>query len=165
MLLVSLVSQFRDFTMTGRYFMSMELSLQLNFGSNADNQGYPKMRSSFPRSVIRNLILACFSPVWILRSTYSVICPTLLLVLSMFQIFLGFSSFWVPSASLQISHGCTKLSAAPESTSICLLALAYVVQNETGIFILRYLVRYMVLHLSIRVTLPQAVGSECFKNP
>ena len=58
-----------------------------------------------------------------------------------------------------------KLSVAPESTRICLLALAYAVQNETGIFILRYLARYTVLHLSIQMTLPQAIGSEYFKNP
>ena len=83
----------------------------------------------------------------------------------MFQIFLDRSSFWVPKASLLISWGCMKLSVAPESSKICLSALAYAVQNETGIFILRYLARYAVLHLSIRITLPQAVGSECFKNP
>ena len=83
----------------------------------------------------------------------------------MFQIFLDRSSFWVPSASLLISQGCMKLSVAPESTKICLLALVYVVRNETGIFILRYLARYVALHLSVQITLPQAVRSECFKNP
>ena len=164
-LLVSLVSQFKDLTTTGRCCMSIVLSAQLNFGSNVASQGYPKIRSSCPRSMIRNLILVCFSPVWTLRSMYSVICSALLLVLSMFQIFLGLSSFWVPSTSLLISRGCMKLSVAPESTSICLLALAYAVQNETRIFILQYLVRYMVLHLSIQITLPQAIGSEFFKNP
>ena len=83
----------------------------------------------------------------------------------MFQIFLECSNFWVPSASLLISQGCMKLSVAPESTKICLSALAYTVQNETGIFILQYLARYVVLHLSVWMTLPQAVGSEYFKNP
>ena len=58
-----------------------------------------------------------------------------------------------------------KLSVAPESTKICLSALAYVVRNETGIFILLYLARYTVLHLSVWITLPQAVGLEFFKNP
>ena len=58
-----------------------------------------------------------------------------------------------------------KLSVAPESTSMFLLALAYVVLNETGIFILRYQVIYTVLHLSVQMALPQAVGSELFKNP
>ena len=96
---------------------------------------------------------------------YSVIQPTLLFVPSIFQIFLEHSSLWVPSASHRISCGCTKLLVAPESTSICLSALAYAVRNETGIFILQYLARYMVLHLSIQITLPQAVGSEYFKNP
>ena len=83
----------------------------------------------------------------------------------MFQIFHGRSSFWVPSASLLTSWGFMKLSVAPESTRICLLALVYAVWNEMGIFMLQYLARYMVLHLSIWITLPQAVGLEYFKNP
>ena len=164
-MLVSLVSQFNDFTITGRYSVSMVPSAHPNFGSNVTSQGYPRIRSSCPRSVTRNLILFCFCPVCMLRSMYSVIRPALLFVPSMFQIFLVCSSFWVPSANLLISRGCMKLSVAPESTRICLSALVYAVQNETGIFILRYLARYMVLHLSIRMTLPQAIGSEYFKNP
>ena len=36
------------------------------------------------------------------------------------------------------------MSVAPESTRICLSALAYAVRNETGIFILWYLARYTV---------------------
>ena len=91
--------------------------------------------------------------------------PALLLVPSMFQIFLDRSSFWVPSTNLLTSWGFMKLSVVPESTRICLSALAYAVQNEMGIFILWYLARYMVLHLSIRMTLPQAIRSEYFKNP
>ena len=149
----------------GKYSVSMVPSAHLNFGSNVASQGYPKIRSLCPRSVTRNLILFCFFPVCTLRSTYSVIRLALLFVPSIFQIFLARSSFWVPRASLLISRGCIKLSVAPESTRICLSALAYAVQNETGIFILRYLARYTVLHLSIRITLPQAVGSEYFKNP
>ena len=163
--LISLVSQFSDLAIMGRYSISMVPSAQLNFGSNVANQGYPNIRSSFPRSVIRNLILFCFFPICMLRSTYSVILPALLLVPSMFQIFLDRSSFWVPSTNLLICQGCMNLSVAPESTKICLSALAYAVQNETGIFILRYLARYTVLHLSIQITLPQAIGSEYFKNP
>ena len=58
-----------------------------------------------------------------------------------------------------------KLSMAPESTSMFLSALVYVVLNETGIFILQYRVIYTVLHLSIWMALPQAIGSELFKNP
>ena len=83
----------------------------------------------------------------------------------MFQIFLGHSSFWVLSTSLFTNQGCMKLSVAPESTRICLSALVCAVRNETGIFMLRYLVRYTVLHLSIQISLPQAIGSEYFKNP
>ena len=143
----------------------MAPSFQLNLGSKFASQGYPRIRSSFPRSVIRNLILACFCPVWMLRSTYFVIIPALLLVPSIFQIFRARSSGWVPSLSLRISLGSMKLSVAPESTRIFLSALAYAVRNETGIFILRYRVIYTVLHLSVRMALPQAVGSELFKNP
>ena len=83
----------------------------------------------------------------------------------MFQIFLDHSSFWVPNVSLLTNRGFMKLSVAPESTRICLLALVYAVRNEIGIFILQYLARYMVLHLSIWITLPQAIGFEYFKNP
>ena len=163
--LISLVSQFSNFTITGRCSVSIVLSAQLKPGSSVASQGYPKIRSSCPRSVIRNLILVCFFPVCMLRSMYLVIRPALLLVPSMFQIFHDHLSFWVPSASLQTSWGCIKLSVAPESTRICLSALVYAVQNETGIFILQYLARYMVLHLSIQITLPQAIGSEYFKTP
>src|ERR1700744_213125 len=163
--LVNLVSQFKDFTITGRCSVSIVPSAQLNFGSNVANQGYPKIRSSCPRSVTRNLILFCFFPVCTLRSAYSTIRPALLFVPSIFQIFLGHSSFWVPSASLLISRGCMKLSVAPESTRICLSALAYAVRNETGILILRYRAKYTVLHLSIRMALPQAVGVKLRQNP
>ena len=98
--LVSLVSQFSDLTITGRCSMSMVLSAQLKLGSNVASQGYPKIRSSCPKSVMKNHILACFFPVCTLISMYLVIRPALLLVPSMFQIFLDRSSFWVPNASL-----------------------------------------------------------------
>ena len=139
--------------------------LQLNLGSKFTSQGYPKIRSSFPRSIIKNLILACFCPGWMLRSTYFVISPALLLVPSIFQIFWAHSRLWVPSLSLWISLGSMKLSVAPESTRMFLLALVYAVQNETGVFILRQQVIYTVLHLSVWMALPQAVRSELFKNP
>jgi hypothetical protein len=58
-----------------------------------------------------------------------------------------------------------KLSVAPESTRICLLALVYAVRNETGIFILRNRVKYTELHRSIQIALPQAVRSELRQNP
>ena len=48
------------------------------------------------------------------------------------------------------------MSVVPESTRICLLALVYAVQNETGILILQYCAKYPVLHLSIQIAHPQA---------
>jgi hypothetical protein len=45
-----------------------------------------------------------------------------------------------------MNRGWMKLSVAPESTRICLSALVYAVQNETGIFILRNRVKYTELH-------------------
>ena len=83
----------------------------------------------------------------------------------MFQIFWARSSLWVPNLSLQINLQSIKLSVAPESTNMFLSALVYAVRNETGIFILWYRVIYTVLHLSVWMALPQAVGSEPFKNP
>jgi hypothetical protein len=54
----------------------------------------------------------------------------------MFQIFLAQSSLKLFRPSLLMTLGLMKLSVAPESTRIFLLALVYDVQNETGIFIL-----------------------------
>ena len=83
----------------------------------------------------------------------------------MFQIFLSHGRYWVPNPSRRMRQGWMKLSVAPESTRICLSALAYVVRNEMGILILRYRAKYTVLHLSIRIALPQAVGVELRQNP
>ena len=83
----------------------------------------------------------------------------------MFQIFLSRGRCRVPSPSHRMSRGWMKLSVAPESTRICLSALAYAVRNETGILILQYRAKYTVLHLSIRMALPQAVGVELRQNP
>ena len=83
----------------------------------------------------------------------------------MFQIFLSRGRCRVPSHNRWISRGWMKLSVAPESTRICLSALAYAVRNETGILILRYRAKYTVLHLSIRMALPQAVRVELRQNP
>jgi hypothetical protein len=83
----------------------------------------------------------------------------------MFQIFFGCSSFWVPSPSHLISLGSIKLSVAPESTSMLLSAIACDMQNETGIFILQWRVRYTELHCSLRIACPQADGLELRKNP
>ena len=91
--------------------------------------------------------------------------PALLAVLSIFQIILSRGRCWVPNPNRRIRRGWMKLSVAPESTRICLSALAYVVRNETGILILRYRAKYTVLHLSVRIALPQAVGVELRQNP
>ena len=48
-----------DRMMMGRKEVSMEASLHLNFGSNVESQGYPRMRSSPPRSVTRNFMISC----------------------------------------------------------------------------------------------------------
>jgi hypothetical protein len=64
-----------------------------------------------------------------------------------------------------MSLGSMKLSVAPESTSMLLSAIACDVRNETGIFILRYRVRYTELHCNLRIALPQADGLELRKNP
>jgi hypothetical protein len=55
-----------------------------------------------------------------------------------------------------------KLSVAPESTKMFLLAMACNVRKETGTFIDRYLVIYTELQPNART---QAVGFEPFKNP
>ena len=149
----------------GRKLVSMTPSFHLKVGSNQASQGYPKIASSIPRSVIRNLILAVSWLTWTLRSTKSVIIPALLLVPSIFQIFQGSPSFWVPNLKCFTVLGSMKLSVAPESTNRILLALLYAVRNETGTFILCFLVRYTVLHSSIQIALPQANGFELRQNP
>ena len=143
----------------------MDESLHQNPGSNVANQGYPKIRSLVPRSVIRNLICSILPLVWTLRSTNSEIIPALLAIPLIFLIFLSHGRCWVPSPNYQISLGWMKLFMAPESTRICLSALAYAVWNETGIFILWYRARSTVSHLSIWTALPQAIGVELRQNP
>ena len=123
--------------MMGRYSTLMEASLHLNLGLKIASQGYPRIRSSVPRSVMRNLICLVLPSVWTWRSTNSEIIPALFAVPSIFQIFLSCVRCWVPSPSHWMSQGWMKLSVAPESTRICLSALAYAVQNEMGILILR----------------------------
>ena len=55
-----------------------------------------------------------------------------------------------------------KLSVAPESTKMVLLAVACKVQKETGTFIEQYLVMYTDLQ---PIALAQAEGLEHPKNP
>ena len=94
----------------------------------------------------------------------SVIIPTLLLVPSMFQIFWGSPSFCVPSLKYFTVLGSMKLLVAPESTSRILLALLYAVQNETGTFILRFLVRYTVYIQAYKLLFPRLMGSSLGKS-
>ena len=80
-----------DGMMMGRKEVSMEVSLHLNLGSNVESQGYPKMRSSPPRSVTRNFMTSCLLPVWTSKSTQWVSAPALFVVPSIFHIFRGLS--------------------------------------------------------------------------
>ena len=140
----------------------MAASLHLNLGSKVESQGYPRMRSSPPRSITRNFITSCRVPVQTSRSTQCVSAPALLVVLSMFQIFRSLSRSWLPRPNLLSNFRWMKLSVAPESTKIFLSAVACKVQNETGTFIEQYLVIYTDLQ---PITLAQAVGFKCPKNP
>ena len=83
--------QSTDRIMMGRKEVSMEGSLHLNFGLKVESQGYPRIKSSPPKSVTRNFMISCLSPVRTSRSTQWVSAPALLVVPSMFQIFQGLS--------------------------------------------------------------------------
>ena len=137
---LAIIGLIRDFLQStdrmiiGREEVSMTVSLHLNFGSKVESQGYPRMRSSPPRSVTRNLITSCRVPVQTSKSTQCVSAPALLVVPSIFQIFRGLSRTWLPRPSIFRSFGWMKLSVAPESTKMCLSAMACKVLNETGHF-------------------------------
>ena len=148
--------------MIGRKEVSMEVSLHLNLGSNVESQGYPKTRSSPPRSVTRNFIISCLLPVRTSRSTQWVSTPALLVVPSIFHIFRGLSRGWLPRPSCWSNFGWMKLSVAPESTKIVLSAVVCKVQKGTGTFMERYLVIYTDLQ---PIALAQAEGLERPKNP
>src|SRR5882762_7993696 len=156
------VCQSRDLMTTGSKVVSMAPFFHENWGSNVESHGYPRITSSIPRSVIRNRIFSSRFPVLTNKSTYLVSCPAQLVDPSIFQIFIDRFSFCVPTWSLLTNFGCMKLSVTPESTRILLLAMAYRVRNETGIFIDRYLVIYTLLHRKVRI---QAVGLRLPKNP
>ena len=55
--------QSTDRMMMGRKDVLMEASLHRKLGSNVESQGYPRIRSSPPRSVTRNFITSCLLPV------------------------------------------------------------------------------------------------------
>ena len=154
--------QSTDRMMMGRKEVSIEASLYLNFGSKVESQGYPRIKSSPLRSVTRNFITSCLSPVQTSRSTQCVSAPALLVVPSIFHIFRGLSRGWLPSLSHLSNFGWIKLSVAPESTKMVLSAMVCKVRNETGTFIERYLVIYTDLQ---PIALAQAVGFERPKNP
>ena len=154
--------QSTDCMMIGRKEMSMAASLHLNLGSKVESQGYPKIRSSPPRSVMRNFMTSCQVPVWTSKSTQCVSAPALLVVPLMFHIFHSLPRSWLPRPSRLSSFGWMKLPVAPESTKIFLSAMACRVRNETGTFIERYVVIYTDLQ---PIALAQAVGFERPKNP
>ena len=123
---------------------------------------YPRIRSSPPRSVTRNFMISCRSPVRTSRSMLCVSAPSLLVVPFIFHIFPGLSRGQLPRPSLLRSFGWIKLSVAPESTRIVLSSVACKVRKETGTFIEQYLVIYTDLQ---PIALAQAVGLEHSKNP
>ena len=92
--IIGLVHDFLQSTeqiMISRNEVSMMASLHLNFGSEVESQGHPRMRSSPPRLVTRNLITSCHMPVQTSKSMQCVSAPALLVVPSIFQIFHGLS--------------------------------------------------------------------------
>ena len=167
-MILAITGLIRDFLqstnrmMMGRKDVSIEASLHLNLGSNVESQGYPRMRSSPPKSVTKNFITSSLSPVRTSKSTQCVSAPALLVVPSIFHIFRGLSKGWLPRPSRLSSFRWIKSSVAPESTKIVLLAVACKVQKETGTFIERYLVIYTDLQ---PIALAQAEGLERPKNP
>jgi hypothetical protein len=127
--------QSRDLMTIGRVVVSITASLQLNFGSKVASQGYPRTRSSLPKSVMRNRICASRFPVRTSRSTKWVSSPPRLLVPLIFHIFRGRSKVCFPRPRHFMSFRWMKLSVAPESTRIHLSAIACSVLNETGTLI------------------------------
>ena len=83
--------QSTDRMMMGKEEVSIIASLHLNFGSKVESQEYPRIRSSPPRSVMRNLMISCRVPEQTSKSTQCVSAPALLVVPSIFQIFCGLS--------------------------------------------------------------------------
>ena len=70
--ITGLIRDFRQSTdriIMGRKDVSIEASLHLNFGSKVESQGYPRIRSSPPKSVTRNFMISCLLPVRTSRST------------------------------------------------------------------------------------------------
>src|SRR6267378_2611911 len=127
--------QSSDRTTTGRCRSSIVPCPHQNFGSNAACQGYPRTKCSFPKPVIKNLIILVSLPVRTSRSVYSFITPAVLVVPSMFHTFHGFSSSSVVTPSLFTNSGSMKLSVAPESVNVILSAIILAVLKCTITFI------------------------------
>src|SRR6266404_5556424 len=127
--------QSSDRTTTGRCHSSIVPCPHRNFGSNAACQGYPRTRCSFPRPVIKNLIILVSFPVRTSKSVYSFITPAALVVPSMFHTFRGFSSCNVVTPNFLANSGSMKLSVAPESVSVILSAIIFAVLKCTVTFI------------------------------
>ena len=97
--------QSTDRMMMGRKEVSIAASLHLNLGSKVESQGYPKMRSSPPGSVMRNFMTSCLLPVRTSKATQWVSAPALLVVPSIFHIFRGLSRGWLPRPSRRSNFG------------------------------------------------------------
>jgi hypothetical protein len=78
--------------MIGSICLLMTALLQLNFGLNVANQGYPSSTSLCPISVTRNHISLWIPLVHTSRSRKWVIIPDLLIVLSILKLFFGVGS-------------------------------------------------------------------------
>ena len=61
--LIHVFLQSTEWMIIGRKEVLVTASLHMNFGSKVESHRYPRMRSSPPRSVIRNLITSCCVPV------------------------------------------------------------------------------------------------------
>ena len=105
-----------DEMMTGKLMESIMAGRHLNPGSKAASHGYPKSKFSVPISAMRNRMSLIVPLVWTFKSMKCVILPDLFSVLSMLNIFFGFSKACAPTFIRSASRGCMKQSVAPEST-------------------------------------------------
>ena len=105
-----------DEIMTGKLMESIMAGRHLNPGSKVANQVYPSSRFSVPMSAIRNRMSLTSPLVCTCKSMKCVILPDLFSVLSMLNIFLGFSKACAPTFIRSASRGCMKQSVVPEST-------------------------------------------------
>src|SRR6266702_6345675 len=131
-------------------------------GWNAANQGYPKTSSSFPMWVTRKRISSFLGPTCTCRSTYSLIVPALLWVLSIFQMYQGFFRGIFPIFILLRSFSLMKLLVAPELTSTSRLAFICLECKIVGIFNDLYLHKNTFFNPKLRA---MAAWVAPIKNP